>query len=165
MTIYEIAEQYKEFLTALEDIELDEEAIKDTLESFDGVFEEKADSYAKIISALNDDVDNIDKEIKRLQSRKTTIQNNIYRMKNVLMMVMKEIGKTKFKTSLYSFSVARNGGVPPVNVLCDPKDLPQEFQIIDIKADKKKIAEYLNNNPQGCRFAELGERGESLRIR
>lgn len=165
MTIYEIADQYKDFLTALEDVELDEEAIKDTLESFDGVFETKADSYAKIISALNDDVENIDKEIKRLQSRKSTIQNNIKRMKDVLMFIMKEIGKTKFKTSLYSFSVARNGGMPPVNILVDPKDLPKEFQIIDIKADKKKIAEYLNDNQQVCEFAELGERGESLRIR
>lgn len=165
MTIYEIADSFKDFLDALEDMEMDEDAIRDTLESLEGAFEYKADNYAKVISALTDNVDAIDKEMKRLQSHKTTLLNNIRRMKDVLMMVMKELGKTKFKTDLYSFNIARNGGIPPVNLLVDPKDLPEEFQIVDIRADKKKLAEYLNSNQQGCNFAELGDRGESLRIR
>ena len=75
--IYELTNDFLELLNMLEDEEVDEEVIMDTLESIEYEIEDKADGYAKIIKALEADVDGIQKENNRLTSRKKTYENRI----------------------------------------------------------------------------------------
>lgn len=51
----------------LEDEEVDEQTIIDTLEALDGEIENKADNYAKIIRSLESDIDGISRQT--LQTR------------------------------------------------------------------------------------------------
>ena len=65
-SIYELTGEYLELMNMLEDEEVDEQTIIDTLEALDGEIENKADNYAKIIRSLESDIDGISKENNRL---------------------------------------------------------------------------------------------------
>lgn len=99
--IYELTNDFLELLNMLEDEEVDEEVIMDTLESIEYEIEDKADGYAKIIKALEADVDGIQKENNRLTSRKKTYENRIKWLKQNLEMCMRATGKKKFTTDLF----------------------------------------------------------------
>ena len=53
MKLYEIKNTYLDFLARMESGEIPEEAVQDTLEGLEGVFEEKADNIACLIKTLN----------------------------------------------------------------------------------------------------------------
>ena len=77
---------------------------------------------------------------------------------------MKETGKTKFKTKLFSFTIAKNGGALPVIVNVPTEKLDDEFVVVTEQPDLKAIAEYIKKTGD-VSFAKFGERGESLRIK
>ena len=148
MTLYELTEQYKMLLELAEDPDTDPTTLTDTMEALTGEIEDKADGYAAVIQALQDDVECIAVEAKRLQNRKKSIEANIDRMKASLMEAMKATGKTKFKTALRSFSIAKN----PASVVIDAAqltDIPavylkQRDPDIDKAALKKALQEGVN---------------------
>lgn len=163
MTLYDLADVYRQFLWAMEEDELDEDAIKDTLEALDGAFEDKADNYAVIMQTLQNDVDAIDKEMARLKARRDALKNNKERLKEYLENAMRQIGKTKFKTQRFSFGIQKNGGKLPV-IIDNENALPERFKVYSWKVDTDGLRSYLETmGTQG--FAHLGERGEGLRIR
>lgn len=161
MTLYDIKEELLRLIQFAENEEVDEEAIKDTFEALEGLFEDKADGYAMVISELTADANKLDAEIKRLTGRKKVIESNIERIKKVLFDVMKAVKKEKFKTTKFSFSIANNGGVQPLKIT---GEVPKEFLTTpEPEADNAKIREYLKTNV--CKWAHLEERGQSLRIK
>ena len=99
------------------DPEIPEEAVFDTIEMIEADMDTKADSYAKIIKSMDGDTAQIDTEIKRLQERKTSINNRQKALKQRLFDTMKATGRTKFKTALFSFNIQKNGGAQPVELL------------------------------------------------
>lgn len=164
MNLYEISENLKAFKQMAEEEELDEQAISDTLEALEGSFEEKAESYARVMQALDNDILAINNEIERLKKMMQTISSNRQRMQNTLYNSMRAVGKEKFKTKLFRFSIRKNGGLAPLILKVSPEELPQEMQTITIKANNTAIREYLEKTGD-TRYAELGEKGESLVIR
>lgn len=94
-SIYELTGEYLELMDMLEDEEIDEQTIIDTLEALDGEIENKADNYAKIIRSLESDIDGISKENNRLAARKKTYENRIKWLKQNLEMCMRTIRKEK----------------------------------------------------------------------
>lgn len=164
MTLYDLTGQYLELLDMMDDPDIDEQTILDTLESVGGEIEDKADNYAKIMVELQNKVEAMDLEIKRLQERRKSLENNIERMKNNLQASMIATGKRKFKTNLFSFGIQKNGGALPVILDVDVDDLPEYLLIVSKSPNKKAIAEAIENDPE-LTFAHFGERGESLRIK
>lgn len=77
---------------------------------------------------------------------------------------MRAIGKTKFKTALFSFGIQKNGGLQPISVKVEPEELPERFQRVEVKVNNDAIRKALLNGEK-LDFAQLEERGESLRIR
>lgn len=157
-SLYELKESYLMIQQAIENGE-DLDLI---LQSIDEAIEEKAENYAKVMRNMEGDVSVIDSEIDRLIQRKTVIQNGIKRMKEALYQNMKQVGKKKFKTELFSFTIAKNGGKTPI-VIQDESQVPMEYQKATYSIDKDKIREELESGKE-LGFAELGVRGESLRI-
>ena len=160
-TLYELSEQYQELLSMALDPDIDEEAIADTLEGLEGEIEDKADGYAKVMRNLEADASAIKAEIARLTERRKRIEANIDRMKRSLESAMRLTGKTKFKTSLFSFNIAKN----PASLKIDnPDRVPEEFLIPqDPKIDTVGIKKELKEGTvfDWCHL----EQGESLRIR
>lgn len=160
MKLYEITGEILELLMMAEDLELDQKMIRDTMEGLDFEFEEKAESYAKIIKTLEMDITGLDTEIQRMTKKKATIKNNIDRLKRSLEGAMIATGKRKFKTALFGFGIQKNP--PSLNVL-DESKIPDEFWIEQQpKLDKKAVLAFVKENKVD--WAELSQT-ESLRIR
>ena len=106
-TLYELTGQYKQLLDLMEDPDIPEETVRDTLEGIGGEIEEKADAYAKIKLQLQAEADAIEKEMERLNDRRDMLMSRVARMKEALMESMRATGKTKFKTTLFSFGIRK----------------------------------------------------------
>lgn len=161
-TLYEITGDYMRLLEMFEeDEDIDEQTFKDTLESIDGDFEDKADNYARIIRELHAESEKYAAEVVRMQKRMGTLSNNEKRLKQHLYDSMKATGKLKFKTDLFSFGIQKNGGLQPIEIIPDVT-IPDEY--CNKEPDNAKIREALKNGAE-LPFAVLKERGEHLSIR
>ena len=161
MTLYELTEEFRQLLDMAEEGELEEQALKDTLEAVGAEIEDKADGYARVIKQLEAEAAGFKTEIDRLTSRKRTAEENASRLKKTLEEAMKATGKTKFKTKFFSFGIQKNR---PSAVIVDEQSVPEKFRIQQPdKIDKKGIEEYLKNAGDQC-WAFM-QQTESLRIR
>ena len=163
MNIYELTGQYKLLENAVmlnpEDMSLQEELEKIT----DGI-EIKAENYAKLIKNVEADIRVIRDEEIRLASRRAAKENFIKSLKTNLMWGMKETGKEKIKSELFSIAVSKNGGKVPITIDVEPEELPEEFQKITVEADKDALRDYIQETGD-LSYAHLEERGEHLSIR
>lgn len=161
MKLYEITEDFERLREMASDPDVDPEAIRDTMEAIEADFEDKADGYAKVIRMLETDEDGLDAEIKRLQARKSAVSGNKGRIKDALEKAMRQTGKTKFKTLLFSFGIQKN---PPSVAILKEDSVPIDYLVVpDPQPDKKRILAELK---AGAKFdwAELRQT-EALRIR
>ena len=165
MNTFELADAFLRLQQMLEDPEVDSEAITDTMEAIEGEFEWKADGYAKVIRNMQGSLLAVDAEIERLQNKKNLLNTSIKRLKDTLQQVMILTGKTKFKTDLFSFSIQKNGGKAPLILdVKDTSELPDELVRIKEEPDVDAIRKLIEKDGS-CKYAHLGERGESLRIK
>ena len=153
-TLYELTGAFNKVAEQLDDDP--STVVLDTLESLDLAIEDKADGYAKVIKNKQAESDALAAEIKRLQERKKTNENAVKRMMSSLENCMKEIGKTKFKTDLFSFNIQKNQKA--VNIV-DEKLIPEEFKVITVSYDKAAIKKA--GDVPGVEITQ----SESLRIR
>ncbi|MCI9009284.1 MAG: siphovirus Gp157 family protein [Lachnospiraceae bacterium] len=162
-SLYELTEQYEGIRMMLYDGETDEQMILDTLESIDAEIEEKADNYAKIIQDMKSSIEMLKAEEERLKARRKRLEAREDLLKTQLEENMRFIGKTSFKTALFSFNIQSNGGLQPLEIGMIP-DIPMRFLVQQEPVpDNKKIREYLKEHE--VEWARLLPRGESLRIR
>ena len=166
MNLFELTEDYLKLLQLAEDPETDPEALADTMEGIEGALEDKLDSYAYVLSSLDGDINTVDTEIKRLQDIKKSLVNNKDSIKKNMYSSMVALDMRKIKTAKHQFTIAKNGGKLPV-VIYDgitPEFVPEEYRVTKYDFDKDAIRAALENG-DFIPFAELGERGESLRIK
>lgn len=163
-TMYELTSDYLEVLELASNPDIDPQAITDTLEAINAEIEIKAENTAKVMKELEGMAAALKAEETRLNARRKSIENNVERIKAGLYEAMKQTGKTKFKTPLFSFAIAKNGGKIPVVVDVDTADLPDDLVTITEKPNVDAIREYIEKHGT-CAYAHYGERGESLRIK
>jgi Mg2+ and Co2+ transporter CorA len=161
MKLYDLKESYKTILDNMDNEDFD---LSGVLETLDYAIEDKADGYARVITQAKAEIDSIDAEIKRLTAMKKSRKNTVDRLKENLFNAMKETGKTKFKTDLFAFSIAKNGGKIPVVVDVETADLPDDLVNIVEKPDLDALRDYIERTGD-LTYAHFGERGESLRIK
>lgn len=164
MTLYELTTEYMELLAMLEDPDVDEDLIADTLEGIDGELEVKADGYARVMRQMDADAKAIKAEEERLANRRKSLENRAANLKGRLQQMMEITGKVKFKTELFSFGIQKN----PAAVVIDEQyieNIPEEYLIRqDPKIDRAKLKEDLKAGKDLDGIAHL-EQTESLRIR
>ena len=163
-TIYELKSGYIELLMMAEDGEVDEQTLEDTMESLEGEIEDKADGCAMVLKELDMKADALKKEIERLQERKKSIENRADWIKKNLQELMVLADKPKFKTALFTFSIAKN----PAAVRLDTEDtsiIPERFlKYVEPSIDKTAMKEAIKNGEDLTGIAHL-EQTESLRIK
>lgn len=160
----DIVYQFKQLLELAETEDLPEDALKDTMESLTLDFEEQAEQAAMIIKELEADTEKLKAVIAKLEDKAERLERNKNRLKTGLEMAMRAIGKTKFKTLLFSFNIQKNGGKLPIIVDVDVDKLPDTLVKVAKKPDLTAIEKHLRENPNS-NIAHFGERGETLRIR
>ena len=164
MRLYELSEQYEILEQMLYDGETDEQVIRDTIEAIFGEIEDKAESYAIIITDMKADIETLKAEESRLNARRTSLENRQKALKTTLMENMKAIGKTKIKTPLFTISVAKNGGQEPLVIDGAIDDIPGRFLIPQPPKVNGDAVRALLSERQGD-WAHLEPRGEHLGIR
>lgn len=164
MRLYELTEQWDVVFNMMEDGETDEQVIFDTLESIEGEIEDKADNYAKIIRNLQANADALKAEEERLYRRRKSAENHIQKLKDTLQANLEFIGKTKFKTDLFSFSVSKNGGKQPLSITENLDEIPGKYLIPQPpKVNNDAVRELLKNKE--VEWAHLEPYGRHLNIR
>lgn len=98
MTLYEISREYSDFVIAVENGEIPEEAINDTFEMLTGELDEKIDNTACVIKNLNAEAAAIKGEIDALAARKKSKENLVAYLKNKIAQAMQSSGKIKLET-------------------------------------------------------------------
>ena len=163
MKLYELTDQYDEVINLLYDGETDEQTILDTLESIEGEIEDKADNYARIIKNLSAEAEMV-KEADRLDRRRKSLEARADWLKRTLKANMEFIGKTKFKTALFSFSISKNGGKQPMMITENLGEIPNKYLIQqDPLINKEAIRELLKEKEVD--WARLEPYGTHLNIR
>ena len=161
ISLYEMTEEWRRVYEMLTDPDVPEEAVFDTIEMIESDMDVKAENYAKLIKELEGSATIIDEEIERLRSRRDRLENRAAVLKDNLENMMWSTGRTSFKTPLFSFSIQKNGGLPPLVIKSEL--IPSEYRKPGAP-DYTKIRAVLDSGEK-LWFAEYGKRGASLRIR
>lgn len=110
MTLYELASGYKNFLAAVENGEIPEEAIADTLEAMEGDITEKIDNIACVLKVLEAEELAIKAEEDRLAQRRKAKANTKDRLKTYLSDMLIALGKTEFETARNKITFRKTPG-------------------------------------------------------
>lgn len=157
MNLYELSQNY----LAVQDMELEPETLKDTLDSIEEAIEDKAENIAKWIRNLEADKKAFEEEEKRFKEKKQAADNRIKSLKLYLEDNMRLTGKTKFKAGFFSFAIQNN---PPSVEVFDEALIPKQFLIEQpVKIDRAGIKELLKAGEE-VPGAEL-KHSTGLRIR
>ena len=135
MNLYELSLAFQE----VQNMDLDPEVMKDTLDSIEDAIESKAENIAKLIRNLESDVSAYKEEEDRLKTKRQSTENKVKWLKTYLEDNMKLTGKTKFKSGMFNFSIQKN---PACVNITDEKAIPEEFLIQQPpKVDKTSLKE------------------------
>ena len=157
MNLYELSQNY----LAVQEMDLDEDTLRDTLDSIEETFEDKAENIAKLIRTVEAEEKAFEAEEKRFNAMKKTAANKKQYLKQYLEFNMILTDKTKFKAGVFNFSIQNN---PPSVVVFDEALLPERFLIEQPpKIDRAGIKELLKAGEE-VPGAEL-KQTKGLRIR
>ena len=164
MNIYELTNQLLDLQEMLEDEDVDQEVLRDTLDAVSGEYDEKLENYCKIIRNLEALRDGIVKERVRLASREKTIQNNIDKMKTAMHESMVLTGRTTAGGKQFKVFVKKNGGKLPIVLDVPVEELPPDLVRYKMEADNDAIRKYLDEGVASP-WCHYGERGEHLEVK
>lgn len=99
MKLYELANDYVALMQAIENEELPEEAIADTLEAITGEIEDKADGIACVLKSLDAEIFAIKAEEHNLAERRKAKENAKERIKQYLADTLLGLGIDKVETA------------------------------------------------------------------
>nr|DAJ33646.1 MAG TPA: resistance protein [Caudoviricetes sp.] len=157
MNLYELSQNY----LAVQEMDLDEDILRDTLDSIEETFEDKAENIAKLYRTVEAEEKAFEAEEKRFYAMKKTAANKKQFLKQYLEDNMRLIGKTKFKVGVFNFSIQNN---PPSVDIYDETLIPEQYLIEQpAKIDKAGIKELLKQGEEvpGAKLKQT----EGLRIR
>lgn len=162
-SLYELAGEYRAISEKLDDTELDEQTIADTLESLSGDFEEKAINVAKFIRNVEAEAKAIKEEEERMAKRRMAKEHLAERTRDYLLANMLVTGIGKVDSPWFVLSVRQNP--ESVNVEDEsllPPDYKREIPA-KYEPDKNLIKQALKDGyaVPGCHLS----RSTSLSIR
>ena len=158
MKLYEIKDLYMRFCEMVENGEIDEDAIADTLESIDGEFEDKADNIACLIKTWQAEAEAIKAEEKALAERRKVKENQINNLKTYISNTMQTLGKTKIETARNVLSFRKSTALNISNEEWFMQKYPELVKTEIVKSIPKKEVTDLIKAGQEFVGAELVER-------
>ncbi|MET3616616.1 transcriptional regulator of heat shock response [Peptoniphilus olsenii] len=156
MKLYELTEIYNNLL----DIDLNDDDLKSALSNIDDEIEIKADNIAKVLKNMDADIVALKAEEDRLKNKRKSIVNRSKDLKEYLQKQMELIDKKKFKTTLFSFSIAKNRA--SIDII-DESKIPEDYFNVTRTPMKSDLLEAYQNGvlTEGLELVQT----ESLRIR
>ena len=142
MTLYEMSEAARTLYEMLEQGEIDEQTVNDTMESIGA--SEKLESYVYVQKQLESEIAAFKAEIDRMTDRVHSLQRHVDRMKRAQVDYMQATGQKSANAGLFKLSLRRNTSCE----IMDEALIPMEYMIevpAEFKADKKAMLAALRN--------------------
>lgn len=141
--LYEIAAQYHELAT-LDDPELPEEAVRDTLEGLEGALTEKAINVAAYFQNLEATVTAIKAAEAKMATRRKAIEGRVAYLKRYLRENMERTELLAIEAPEFTIKLQKNPGTV---VIDDADELPATYvrEKIEFAPDKPTIREALRS--------------------
>lgn len=158
MNLYDLTSNWQQVY----DMDLDEDAWFDTLDSIDEAIEDKANNIGFVVQNLTADIEGYKKEEARLAGKRRAAENKVKSLKTYLQDNMERLDRKKIKTDLFSFNVQNN---PASTKIVDENIIPSKyFETETVKKFDKRAM--LDDLKQGQVIAGVEmKRTQSLRIR
>ena len=171
MTLHEIGEQFATLETALIDSggELTPE-IEALLADLQLAEKTKVDNYRHVVLRFEKFAGMCDDEIHVLQDKATAARQSARRLKEWLKLYMEQRQTTKLEGELFTASIQKNGGMPPVTVFVPVESLDRSLCRIKVEPDTdaiRGVADEQGNvvGEDGTVLARVEPRGTHLRFR
>ena len=158
MNLYTLTEKYQQLVDISED--LDEETLKDTLDSINEAIEVKVENTAAFIKQIEANANMLKDEEKRLTERRKKQENNAKNMKVYLQDQLEKVGKLKIVGNRFTVAIQNN---PASVVVTDEKKLSKYFIEQPPQLNKTILKQDLKNGLE-VDGAEL-QSTRSIRIR
>lgn len=124
ITLYQLADEYVEALRAMAEMELDEQAVADTLEGLSGELQVKATNVAMFVRNLEATAEAIKVAEQQMAARRKAIENRAQRIRDYLQSQMEKTGISKIECPYFKLAIRDN----PPSVVVDSLDaIPDEY--------------------------------------
>lgn len=158
--LYVLASEYQAQLSKLLELDIDEQTLKDTVESLSGEIEVKATNIAMFIRNLEANAEQIKLAEKAMSDRRKALENKADRIKKYLFDNMKRVDIKKIESPYFMLSIKKN---PPSLVIQDESLIPQEYVVTKTvtSINKEEIKDAINAGKQVAgAFIQQNERLE-----
>ncbi len=146
-----------------------EAAVQQLLEQRDGTYDQwliKIDNYCAAITNRHALSKQRKSEAERLNKLAATDSKRVDWMKQQLKSCLESQGVKKLSLHRFSLTISNNGGVLPLKLVCEPQELPPQFQRIEVSPDNSAIRQALEaGDSEAQKVAHFGERETHLRVR
>ena len=139
-TLYDLTQQAMMLQEMLELGDIDEETLKDTLDSLE--IDTKVENVCKVIRNLEAQAKACKEEEDRISAKRKTAENGVKRLKDLLLFHLSATNQQKVQAGLFKVSKGTSKSV----LITDEDKIPVEYRIAQPdKIDKKSIADVLKN--------------------
>ena len=155
LSLYKVANDYKQALDELSGLDIDEQTLKDTLEGLAGDVEQKAVNVAAFIKNLEAECLAIKNARDELNEKLISKQLKIESIKRYLLTTLKDCGIKKVSSELFSISIRRTANVVDIT---DESLIPHDYykELVISKPNKSLIRRALTEGYAvgGCKLIE-----------
>lgn len=123
-SLYVIAHEFKAMVDKLENSELDQQTIKDTIEGESGALEVKATNVAMYVRNLESMAEQIKQAEQAMAERRKALENKSKQIKDYLLENMQYAGISKIESPYFTLSINKN---PPSVIIDDESQLKVKF--------------------------------------
>lgn len=163
--LYELMDDYRALLTALETEELTDKQIQAVLDAVDekkGSLREKVDNVCRLLANLEGDAEKFKIEEARLARRRKALENKAKRLRNWVRSSMDILEVPEIKTTVHN---VRLGVASQVVVIVDDKLVPDEYVKVERKPKKAEILKAYKEDGEIVPGTKVEEGQRTLTIR
>lgn len=124
---------------------------------------QKVDRCVLYLKGLEGEIEKWKELEDEMQAKRRAAERRIEWLKGLMKRYMTERQHGELQGDIWKVKLCKSGR-PPVELLVDPKMLPEEFVVYEVRANKEALRRWLETNPPVCSYARLGEPTQSLRI-
>jgi hypothetical protein len=158
--LYELTEQYNNLLELVENPDVPQELLEQSLNQINEELDVKLENIAKVIKSMEVDAKGLKEEERRLSNRRKSLENKMKSLKEYVENSMRATSVKKVKGKVFTLCIQKNA--PSVEIR-EEESIPQEYFILEKKLVKKDILAALKEGKEvpGAAIKQT----ESLRIR
>lgn len=161
LSLYQITNT---FPIIMENEELTDELKKELTEELTLLLQQKSQNIIGYTKNIELTIEAMKTEEKRIAELRKSLENKNTKFKQYVKECMEKIGVSKIETPLGVLTIAKN----PISVeIINEDEIPSEYkkEIVEIKTDKKAIADYFKETGEIIPGVNINTQNTSLRIK